>query len=187
MNWMASSYLRAKSWEIFLLLFGAMTVSEIPLITSHPSATEQNLTLFWILTLAFMLCFLGWFWALGSFLNSIVRPELRPGKGFFRFSLFYPALYLAVFMAFFPPSAAVLAVIFPFHLLAVFCMFYLLRFVARNLALAETGKKVTFYDYAGPFFLLWFFPIGVWLVQPRINRLYAVAGLGEGPDGGAPS
>jgi hypothetical protein len=24
------------------------------------------------------------------------------------------------------------------------------------------------------FFLIWFFPIGVWIIQPRINRLYAV-------------
>jgi hypothetical protein len=45
--------------------------------------------------------------------------------------------------------------------------------VAKNLVKAETGKRVTFYDYAGPFFLLWFFPIGVWFIQPRINQLYA--------------
>jgi len=45
-------------------------------------------------------------------------------------------------------------------------------FVSKSLVLAETGRPAVFYDYAGPFFLVWFFPIGVWIVQPRINRLY---------------
>jgi hypothetical protein len=31
---------------------------------------------------------------------------------------------------------------------------------------------VSFYDFSGPFFLLWFFPIGIWIIQPRINRLF---------------
>jgi uncharacterized RDD family membrane protein YckC len=44
--------------------------------------------------------------------------------------------------------------------------------VSKNLVLAETSKPASFYDYAGPFFLIWFFPIGVWFTQPRINRLY---------------
>ncbi|MGA9473780.1 MAG: hypothetical protein WBV36_15040, partial [Terriglobales bacterium] len=114
-----------------------------------------------------------WLWTLGSFFNSIVRPDLKPTMGFFRFAIIYPIGYAAVFMALFSPPPASFAIIFPLHILAMICMFYLLNFVSKNLAIAETGKEVTFYDYAGPFFLLWFFPIGVWVVQPRINRLYA--------------
>src|SRR5262249_22613374 len=44
--------------------------------------------------------------------------------------------------------------------------------ISKSLVLAETTKPASFYDYAGPFFLLWFFPLGVWFTQPRINRLY---------------
>jgi uncharacterized RDD family membrane protein YckC len=54
----------------------------------------------------------------------------------------------------------------------MFCMLYLLYFVSKNLVLAETRKPASFPDYAGPFFLIWFFPIGIWFTQPRINRLY---------------
>lgn len=60
----------------------------------------------------------------------------------------------------------------PFHLFAMVCMFYDLYFVSKSLVLAETSKPVSFYDYAGPFFLLWFFPLGIWVIQSRINRLY---------------
>jgi hypothetical protein len=55
----------------------------------------------------------------------------------------------------------------------MFCLFYSVRFVSKSLTLAETCKPASFYEYAGPFFLIWFYPIGVWLVQPRVNRLYA--------------
>jgi len=54
----------------------------------------------------------------------------------------------------------------------MFSLLYNVYFVSKTLVQAETGKPASFYDYAGPFFLLWFFPVGVWFTQPRINRLY---------------
>jgi hypothetical protein len=26
-------------------------------------------------------------------------------------------------------------------------------------------------DFAGEFFLLWFYPVGIWIVQPKINKM----------------
>src|SRR5258706_1398032 len=93
----------------------------------------------------------------------------------FSFSLIYPGAYLVLFWAAFqrrnPP-----AWIIPLHLLAMFCMFYNLYFVAKNLRLAEIQKPLGFYEYSGQFFLLWFFPFGIWIIQPRINQLYALHG-----------
>jgi hypothetical protein len=127
-----------------------------------------------IITGLFMGSFLGWFWSMGSFLSSIVQPALKLKMGFFRFALVYAAIYLPVFMALFQSlNPTVFAVIMPFHFFAMYCIFYMLYFVSKSLVLVETGKSASFYDYAGPFFLIWFFPIGVWIIQPRINRLYA--------------
>jgi len=50
-------------------------------------------------------------------------------------------------------------VIVPLHFFAMFCLFYDLYFVSKSLVTAETRRPVTFYDYAGPFFLIWFFPM----------------------------
>lgn len=110
---------------------------------------------------------------MGSFLNSIGEPALRLRVSFFRFALLYPTVYIPIFFALFNTSRpALLALIFPLHVFAMFCLFYDLYFVSKSLALIETGELVSFYDYAGAFFLLWFFPLGVWFIQPRINRLY---------------
>ena len=197
MSVVASFFLRAKHWQIFLLLVGVGFVGNVALVASSISAAAQSpkdfgkLGLpFGIVTVLFMFCFLGWFWSMGTFLSSMVPPAIRLKTGFFRFALVYPGLYIFIFLALFQSTTtnpALFAIIFPLHFLATLCMFYDLYFVSKSLVLAETNKPVSFYDYAGPFFLIWFFPIGVWFTQPRINRLYAERKSVESLAGGASS
>jgi len=52
------------------------------------------------------------------------------------------------------------------------CVFYGLYFVSKSLVMAETGERASFFNCLGPFLLLWFAIIGVWFIQPRVNRLY---------------
>jgi len=44
--------------------------------------------------------------------------------------------------------------------------------ISRNLVMAERNNKVKFSGFSREFFLMWFFPIGLWFIQPRINKLY---------------
>jgi len=179
MNLIASFFLRAKHWQLFLLLVGIGFVGDIGIFAtisttpSSPQALGRATDLMEIVMVPFMFCFLGWFWSMGSFLSSILQPIVRVKTRFLGFAIVYPGLYMFVFFALFLSTKPwMVAVIFPLHLFAMFCIFYDLYFVARNLVLVETGSAKSFYDYAGPFFLLWFFPVGVWIIQPRINRLY---------------
>jgi uncharacterized RDD family membrane protein YckC len=173
-------FVRAKHWHIFLLLFGIGYVGGsaallLPLTTARSPEKFLKISLpFGCVMVLFMFCVAAWLWSMGSFLNSIGQPTLRLRIGFFRFALLYPTVYIFMFFAFFgTTNLALLALIFPLHFFAMYCLFYDLYFVAKSLALVETGKLVSFYDYGGAFFLLWFFPIGVWFIQPRINRLHA--------------
>lgn len=173
-------FLRAKHWQIFLLLIGLFLVGNVALIIWQVSSVRSSEDFskadipFVVVWVVFASCYLIWFWSMGSFLGSVMQPALRLKLVFFRFALLYPVVYGLVFFALFGiTKPAVIAVIFPLHLLAMFCMFYDLYFVSKSLVLTERGRPVSFCDYARPFFLLWFFPIGIWIVQPRINRLYA--------------
>jgi hypothetical protein len=38
--------------------------------------------------------------------------------------------------------------------------------------MVERWNHVNFGDYAGEFFLTWFLFVGIWFIQPRINRLF---------------
>ncbi len=180
MKTVTNFFLRAKHWQIFFLLFGIGYVggaAAMFLSLAHARSPEDllrvNLPFGAVMALS-VFCLVAWLWSMGSFLNSIGQPTLRLRPGFFRFALLYPAVYIIVFLVLFGTTKpALLAIIFPLHFFAMFCLFYDLYFVAKSLALTETRKPVSFYDYAGSFFLLWFFPVGVWFIQPRINRLYA--------------
>jgi hypothetical protein len=176
----ANYFLRAKHWQIFLLLFALPTILEVAAIGVIPTRIRSwhdfgrgGLFLLGVMVLYF-LCFLAWFGSMGFFFRSIVKPEFRMGTQLFRFALIYPVVYVPIFfLMVIPEPGAPAWVILPLHLACMACLFYLLYFVSKNLVLAETGKHVSFYEYAGPFFLLWFFPIGIWIIQPKVNRLYA--------------
>jgi hypothetical protein len=180
MNTIATFVLRAKHWQIFLILVGVFGFGEmvaVGVLAENVSSPERiwPVGFLWGAITAFdALCFVGWLWAMGAFLNSIAPPSLRLKTGFWEYSLIYPVAYVCVAAPFFlNPSASIFAIIIPLHFLALFCLFYDLRFASKCLVLAETGKPASFYEYAGPFFLIWFFPLGIWFIQPRINRLYA--------------
>src|SRR5215472_11683248 len=123
--------------------------------------------------IAFFGAFFLWLWSIGSFLNSLVKPGLRLSLGFFHFALIFPLAYgLAFPFIEWVPRAYRIYLIAPLHLFAMLCLIYSYRFVAKSLALQEKCRFLTFLDYYRSFFLLWFFPIGVWCIQPKINKLY---------------
>jgi bacteriorhodopsin len=60
---------------------------------------------------------------------------------------------------------------FPINLIGLACIIYCIYFVARTIKMVELQRKVIFSEFIFEFFLIWFYPIGVWLIQPRINRI----------------
>jgi len=58
-------------------------------------------------------------------------------------------------------------------LFALFCMFYCLNFTAKSLRAVELQRPVVFGDYIIEFIFIWFYPLGVWIIQPRINEIFA--------------
>jgi len=180
MNLLSDLFLRAKHWQIFLFVFGICFVVQVEVseaimvgVRSPEDLGRAGLMQLGLVDVLTMCVFLSWFWFLGVFLCSLVRLDLRPKIAFFRVTVIYPVLYAFAVPALFVRVNPVLsAVLLPLHLLAMTCLIYDLYFVAKCLALAVTGKPKAFSDFAGTFFLLWFFPIGVWSIQPKVNRLY---------------
>lgn len=168
MNKINAVFLNAKHWQVFFVLFFAPYVSGFVYIF-FPRAIYASIAVM----VVYGLCTLGWYWSIGRFLASIADPALRMRTSLFQFAFVYTLVYAITFVWLALSNAEISPIIVPFHLFAMACIFYALYFVARNLALVETGKSVSFADYAVPFVLLWFFPIGVWIIQPKINRLYA--------------
>ncbi len=62
-----------------------------------------------------------------------------------------------------------------FSALPFFYVFYayldFLAFPVRVLKSIELGRKAKTGDYLGDFFLMLFFPVGIWILQPRIRKI----------------
>lgn len=181
-----------KHWVLFTLFmlplfFQVLTVADgiLTLITNEgPEQDEMLLSSMVFLGLTLITALISmvllecWLYALATRLYAKLPQDHRLKIGRFRFAFFFPIFYIVAVMWFMwvavrSESPFMLFMIFPFHIFAMACMFYVLRFVAKSLKSVELQRPVRFGDYAGEFFLIWFFLIGVWIIQPRVNKIFA--------------
>ena len=136
-----------------------------------------------------MFTLFGWFYSVAVGLQKMVPLDIKMRVTLFKIFFFIPLAYITLIIVWlfvsingagtarFDPGIWVAIV--PLHLFSTFCMFYNLYFVAKTLKTVELQRQVTFGDFVLEFFLAWFFPIGVWILQPRINKLiegYEISG-----------
>lgn len=179
--------LRVKHWQLFILLWGIPLINQIALLTDLISSKSLNLlfTGFPLITALFMAFYFGWIYSIASGLNSKLPGSVKMNLTKFKIFIIIPfayMLFLSIYIFTFfkdyyggqQPGISLLALLIPIHLFSMFCIFYCFYFTAKSLRSVELGRPVVFDDYAGEFFLFWFFPIGVWILQPRINKLFAL-------------
>ena len=151
------------------------------------SGTIMTFTKYSPIVILFILVLFGWFYAMGLNLNKKIPDTAKMYLRKFKWFMFIPIvygflLYIFVHFVLFKAvsngetlnSSVIFASIVPFHLFSIFCIFYCIYFNAKSLKVAELQREVSFSDYVVEFFLLWFFPIGVWFIQPRINKIFDV-------------
>jgi hypothetical protein len=191
-------FLRAKHWHLFLLTFGIPTLFQFILMgtmfASIANGTEPNpssflsfFAVFPVLIIVFAGTFFGWFWSIAIGLQDKIPTNVKMKTGTFKVFFFIPITYMflisigmetamsGVFESIEEPNvgliAGSMAIIIPLHLFSMFCIFYCLYFVSKTFKTIELQRETTFSDFAGEFFLLWFYPIGIWIIQPKINKM----------------
>jgi hypothetical protein len=132
----------------------------------------------------FVVIFFGWFWSIAIGLQKKIPSEIKMKVEKFKILFFIPPIYIISIMLFigglfsgtgtnsFSFIGWPLLIISLLHLFSMFCIFHSMYFVAKTIKTAELKLKVVFGDFAGEFFLLWFYFIGVWIIQPKVNKLF---------------
>jgi hypothetical protein len=165
-------FLKAKHWQLFIVLMGAMLSAQALMFSSvskgeAPSAVALVAPTFIMGALVF-----GWLWSVASACYNALPSELASSPTPMKVGLIYSLVYLVFSGQFFTnPDGGLPGYIVIMHLLAMAAIFYSLGFTSKQLTKLEQGKNVSFYNYSGPFFLFWFFPIGIWFIQPKVNEL----------------
>jgi len=138
----------------------------------------------------FISAFFGWFWSIAIGLQPKVPSGVKMKTKKFKVFFFTPLVYMLLISAVAGATMSGLpemienggqpdirlmislaGIIFPLHLLSMFSMFYCLYFVAKTFKTVELQRETTFSDFAGEFFMIWFYPIGIWIVQPKVNKM----------------
>jgi len=204
---MITRFLQAKHWQLFLLTIGIPMILQLVLIGratnsalngTGPSATTT--TAFFIVFPLLMILLTGtlggWFWSIAVGLDEVIPEHLRLKLSRFKLLLLFPAAYLLLTMAMVSSRAFIKISLFEelpkplltsvvilwmlLHLFTMFCVAHSMYFVAKTIKIAETQRVASFGDFMGEFFLIWFYPVGIWFLQPRINKLAGNNSRNEG-------
>ena len=195
---MTERFLKAKHWQLFLLTFGIPMIFQFIMIgtmisnigsetNTDPTSIFNYLKLFPLVMIIFMSIYFGWFWSVAVGLQKKVPENVKMKVRKFKIFFFIPMFYMLLIMLLMSismnglmengeePSGILIAglagVIVPLHLFSMFCIFYSLYFVAKTFKTVELQREVKLSDFAGEFFMIWFYPIGIWIVQPKINEM----------------
>ena len=168
---------------------------QLPQVAPDPMIIIGYFKFFPVIMVLYMGTMFGWQWSVATGLQKMAPAGVTMKVKKFKIFFFIPVIYLTllliflsiVFSTFFSNSGLIdskfgtisgglyifipFMIIIPLHLFAMFCIFYSLYFVAKTYKTVELQREVTFGDFVGEFFLTWFFPIGVWILQPKINKL----------------
>jgi hypothetical protein len=191
-------FLKAKHWQLFLLTCGIPIIFQFIMMGTmfasissgkqpDPTTFLSFFSFFPIMMMIFVGTFFGWFWSIAIGLQNKAPANLKMKTGKFKVFFFIPIVYMllicitmvtamsGMFESSEEPNAGLIAssmaIIFPLHLFSMFCIFYCLYFVSKTFKTVELQRETTFSDFAGDFFLIWFYPIGIWIVQPKINKM----------------
>jgi hypothetical protein len=178
-------FLRIKHWQLFTI------VVVIPVALSaferfavpRPGATMEVSVVSSLAVMIFYGGLFGWRYSLGASLYRKRAPGVRLNVVLFNVCMLVPTVVVSAMWVFFmiilpgraghePIAPGVLGLIAVIHLFSIFCIFYCISFVAKALKSVELQREATMTSSAGEFILVWLFPIGVWIIQPRVNRLF---------------
>jgi hypothetical protein len=174
---------KLKHWHLFLIIVGIpfviQFIQSILFLASDQDHPETSSFLGLILIIP-LVCYFLWIRAVGKFSESPDSPQMNTRK--FQISWWISILthlFLLIYFWSYPqnlnrteedeviPIMVVGLIVF----VALFTLFYCLSFMARAIVQLERGRRITSSEYFSEFIMAVIFPIGIWLLQPRINRL----------------
>jgi len=161
-------FLSLKHWQAFFIIIIGLFIQNLT-ITSNPTAS-------WICTIVGAVIYSSWPIVVGNELNYLLPKRVTLNFSFFLINVF---IWLVVLIGAFVFVGEGETLTFtglsalPF-LYAFFAYFYCLAFPAKALKSIELNREANIGEYIGDFFLILFLPIGIWFLQPRLNKVVMI-------------
>ncbi|MTI29322.1 hypothetical protein [Xanthovirga aplysinae] len=158
------NFLKAKHWQIFILLILGLFISNFK-IENDPLLTQ-------VLKIIGMTTYFAYPLIIGHLLQDYLPRKVELRHTLFIINSFIWLTTYIVIMIISDGQGMTftgLAAIPMFYTFYAFLNF--LAFPAKTIKSIELKKNTGIGDYIGDFFLIVFLPIGIWFLQPRINKI----------------
>ena len=167
-------FLTAKHWQIFTITFGFPFILNLiglalsPIVGYYPIIIEKLNS---IIVLISLIVYLGWLWSVAILFQEKIPIEIRLNSGPFKIILAFLVIYVVLFFGIFHLPRISLWFKIPLQLFPMFCLLYVVYFVSKTLKTVELQREVDFSEFSEEFYMICVLPIGIWTLQPKINKL----------------
>ncbi len=126
-----------------------------------------------------MLVLFAWMFSIGAWSNRQLAAAKRRSPILYGAGLTIPIIYLLLYIFLFIPQFADGGPdkpplwMLPMHMLSLAGIFYGIWYTASQLKALLESHDANYMIFSNTFFLLFIFPIGIWLIQPGVNQLYS--------------
>lgn len=160
---------KAPHWQIFVLLIGLWLLPRYVWVGAvHPIVVASMSALF-------LATYLMWLWVILKITYEILPTENTiPLTKITKLFLFIGG-WSAISTLMISVTGSATGLMRLLNIASFFGMVYLTVIVAKHYVKTQTDSPITYMDYAGIALLLWIFPLGIWLVQPAVNKMFTIA------------
>ena len=187
-----------KHWQLFVMFFILPLIivfSYLVYLLASNKLNEgmTNIHLFSIFVLIITIvsiiilvtCY-AWFWSIGIGFRRKFPKKIAFNYKLFKVAVIFPVIYLIglpLIIYFFTDDLCSLNtdhpqtikssywLLIPLHFFSFFCSMYCIFFTAKTLKTIELQREPIFKEYSYELFLILFFFIGVWFIQPKVNAI----------------
>jgi hypothetical protein len=189
-------FLRAKHWQIFLIQMAPVLV--MPVIVglfflmlggNEPDLSDFSILLVIpVLILGALAFHLSYYWSMANRLQPLLPEGVNHKPKYFNIALAIPLIVAGVglimaisFLAqtnfgssrpatfsFFPVALMILYMLF--IMLSIVGGFYQIYFLAKLVKTLELQREARFEEYVLECVLFYFYIVGIWIIQPKINE-----------------
>lgn len=170
--------LQLKHWQLFLVIFSSYFIALIFWQSDIGVAGVTGLHISVLMSVIYIVSFFMWVLGVGLFLNSIPDNPHRFRGWLYTITSFLAMLaYVGLNIQRLEAEGIVLPLIFTMFIpmLGMFGVLYTFFHISKSLKSLEKGINVAFPAFLLEAILFFAFPIGIWFLQPRLNRIYLVA------------
>jgi hypothetical protein len=137
-----------------------------------------------ILIILILAVFATWTYFLGTELYNKLPGGHTLNINKFKFHFFFPLIYFTIAIVAtgggytisgdnIDQFGAIGYLMIILHIFSMYCMIYCIYFLSKALISVETqNKNIQTSEYIGYIFGFWFFPIGIWFIQPKIKQIF---------------